>query len=142
MGPRFRSFLPLFGALAVIPAIVPGAAPPAFAQIQQQGPISLTPTPPVPGQVAPPPPDQDAAVGPHGELLGEARVGRAERDLAGPQQEVVVSLRPPDVRDGGVALNRGSTRTEPVKFSAARSSTTRTVPPGRTTRRAKRVPPS
>jgi hypothetical protein len=26
--------------------------------------------------------------------------------------------RPPDVRDGAFALNRGSTRTEPVKFSA------------------------
>jgi len=46
MSPRYGLSLPLFAVLMTGPAL---------AQVQQQGPIQLTPTPPVPGMVAPPP---------------------------------------------------------------------------------------
>ena len=46
MSPRYGLSLPLFAVLMTGPAL---------AQVQQPGPIQLTPTPPVPGMVAPPP---------------------------------------------------------------------------------------
>ncbi len=61
MSPRYGLSLPLFAALM---------SGPVWAQVQQPGPIQLTPTPPVPGMVAPPsinlptPPVVSAPTGP------------------------------------------------------------------------------